>query len=98
FVTGYLYSPNNVGGGATHAWCEVFLPILGWVEFDPTNGLAESNDLIRVAATRTPQEASPMSGVVLSPEVGSHMDVNVDVRQVPAHGMTFYRHVPLVAR
>ena len=33
FVTGYLYSPGAVSGvrgaGATHAWCEVFLPELG---------------------------------------------------------------------
>ena len=67
FVTGYIYSPSasHQGAGATHAWCEVFLPGLGWVEFDPTNGLTESHDLIRVAATRTPEEASPMSGVVL---------------------------------
>jgi transglutaminase-like putative cysteine protease len=57
FATGYIYSPglgNMRGAGATHAWCEVFLPDLGWVEFDPTNGLAESPDLIRVATTRTP--------------------------------------------
>ena len=43
FVSGYLYSPNldgsgNVGGGATHAWTQVYLPGSGWVEFDPTNG------------------------------------------------------------
>ena len=30
------------GAGATHAWCEVFLPDLGWTEFDPTNALAEA--------------------------------------------------------
>lgn len=67
FVTGYLYSPRLAaspvrGAGATHAWCEVFLPDLGWIEFDPTNGLAESPDLIRVGVTRTPAEASPMMG------------------------------------
>ena len=28
-----------MGGGATHAWCAVYLPGAGWVEFDPTNGL-----------------------------------------------------------
>ncbi len=82
FVTGYLYSPNNYSGirgsGATHAWCEVFLPDLGWLEFDPTNGLSESPDLIRVAATRTPEEASPMIGVVLG-AAESMMDVSVVV-------------------
>jgi transglutaminase-like putative cysteine protease len=89
FVTGYLFSPNasTLGGGATHAWCEVFLPHLGWLEFDPTNGLTESQDLIRIAATRTPQEASPMSGVVFS-QATSTMEVKVDVRQVSSVGMS----------
>ena len=44
FVSGYLYvpgadGPGRVGGGATHAWLEVYLPGAGWVEFDPTNGI-----------------------------------------------------------
>ena len=63
FVTGYLYSPARSGmrgAGATHAWCEVFLPDLGWTEFDPTNALVESPDLIPVAVTRTPAEAAPI--------------------------------------
>jgi transglutaminase-like putative cysteine protease len=80
FVTGYLYSPGNLNGaGATHAWCEVFLPDLGWIEFDPTNGLVESRDLIRVAATRTPGEASPMSGVLLGEPVEARLSVEVSV-------------------
>ena len=82
FATGYLYSPaaSRVrGGGATHAWCEVFLPDLGWIEFDPTNGLAESHDLIRVATTRTPQEASPMTGRTTGGDVACTMTVAVDV-------------------
>ncbi len=80
FVTGYLYSPNAQvrGAGATHAWCEAFLPDLGWIEFDPTNALAESSDLIRVAATRTPAEASPMKGAVLG-EAAVQLDVHVSV-------------------
>jgi transglutaminase-like putative cysteine protease len=80
FVTGYLYSPGAEvrGAGATHAWCEAFLPDLGWIEFDPTNGLAESPDLIRVAATRTPAEASPMRGAVMG-EATETMEVRVQV-------------------
>jgi transglutaminase-like putative cysteine protease len=80
FVTGYLYSPNAQirGAAATHAWCEAFLPDLGWIEFDPTNALAESPDLIRVAATRTPAEASPMRGTVLG-DATATMEVRVSV-------------------
>ena len=66
FATGYLHSPGQTirGAGATHAWCEIFLPDIGWTEFDPTNGLVESSSLIRVATTRTWREADPMSGLV----------------------------------
>jgi len=87
FVTGYLYSPKldpggagegHAGAGATHAWCEVFLPALGWVEFDPTNGLAESPDLIRVASTRMPEPA--ISGAIFGDPQGSEQKVKVEVR------------------
>lgn len=67
FVTGYVYvagrdGSDNRGGGSTHAWCQVYLPGAGWVEFDPTNGIVGSRDLIRVAVARTPQQAVPLSG------------------------------------
>ena len=42
FVSGYIYSPsraNHQGGGATHAWVQVYLPGCGWLEIDPTNGI-----------------------------------------------------------
>lgn len=84
FVTGYLHSPGAGvrGAGATHAWCEVFLPDLGWIEFDPTNGLAESADLIPVAVTRTPAEAAPVSGTLLGDPGRSRMEVLVDVKRL----------------
>lgn len=87
FVTGYLYSPGHGdlrGAGATHAWCEVFLPDLGWTEFDPTNALAESEDLIPVAVARTPAEAAPVSGAIYGDPGRSELTVRVDVRPVDA--------------
>jgi transglutaminase-like putative cysteine protease len=80
FATGYLYSPGLTirGAGATHAWCEIFLPDLGWTEFDPTNALVESSSLIRVATTRTWWEADPMNGVVYGP-ASCELNVSVDV-------------------
>jgi transglutaminase-like putative cysteine protease len=82
FVTGYLYSPGGSvrGAGATHAWCEVFLPSLGWTEFDPTNALAESADLLPVAVARTPAEAAPISGRIEGDPGRAEMTVHVDVR------------------
>jgi transglutaminase-like putative cysteine protease len=69
FVSGYLYDENLVGaagglvgGGATHAWLQVFLPGAGWVEFDPTNALIGGRNLIRVAVVRDASQAAPLVG------------------------------------
>jgi transglutaminase-like putative cysteine protease len=68
FVTGYLYDPvldgseAMQGSGATHAWGDVYLPGAGWVEYDPTNGLIAGENLIRIAVTRDPSQAIPISG------------------------------------
>jgi transglutaminase-like putative cysteine protease len=69
FVSGYLYdekligaASGLVGGGATHAWTQIFLPGAGWVEFDPTNALVGGRNLIRVAVARDASQAAPLSG------------------------------------
>ena len=89
FATGYLHSPGATvrGAGATHAWCEIFLPDLGWMEFDPTNALVESTSLIRVATTRTWQESDPMNGTVIG-DATCNLSVAVDVDLVDEMGAT----------
>jgi transglutaminase-like putative cysteine protease len=94
FVTGYLYDPalapagngeepsenGTRGGGATHAWAEIFVPGAGWVEFDPTNLIVAGRDLIRVATTRTPEQAQPVRGSFHGPEeTRATMSVEVEV-------------------
>ena len=90
FVSGYLYDESliagdraAVGGGATHAWVEVYLPGAGWVEFDPTNGWVAGRNLIRVSVARTPQQAVPISGSFLGPpDAFGSMSVDVQVAVV----------------
>ncbi len=85
FVTGYVYvsdrdGPERLGGGSTHAWCSIYIPGSGWVEFDPTNGIVGNRDLIRVGVARTPQQAIPLWGTYWGEpddEVGMEVAVNV---------------------
>ena len=87
FVSGYLYdealvesADHVVGGGTTHAWCSVYLPGAGWVEFDPTNGLIAGRNLIRVCVARTPEQAVPVAGGFIGrPGDFSGLRVNVTV-------------------
>lgn len=86
FVSGYLYDERLVdsadpvvGGGATHAWCSVYLPGAGWVEFDPTNGLVAGRNLIRVSVARTPEQAVPVAGGFVG-GANDFIGMTVDVR------------------
>jgi transglutaminase-like putative cysteine protease len=89
FVTGYLYDPRGdnpaadalTGGGSTHAWADIFIPGVGWTEFDPTNRIVAHRNLLRVATTRTPSQALPVSGV-FEGATSSSMSVEVSVRRL----------------
>jgi transglutaminase-like putative cysteine protease len=85
FVSGYLFIPGDrshgyVGGGSTHAWVQVYLPSAGWIEFDPTNGIVGTRDLVRVAVARDPRQAIPLHGTYLGSAdafVGMEVSINV---------------------
>ena len=67
FVSGYIFVPDsdpssNIGGGATHAWLQVYLPGAGWVSFDPTNSIIGNRNLIRVGVAWDPADALPLWG------------------------------------
>lgn len=85
FVSGYLYVPEDggggrVGGGATHAWLQVYIPGAGWIDLDPTNGVVGNRDLIRVAVVRDARHAVPLSGTWTGfPSDYLGMDVTVSV-------------------
>jgi transglutaminase-like putative cysteine protease len=87
FVSGYLYDEKLIGagggligGGATHAWAQIFLPGAGWVEFDPTNALIGGRNLIRVAVARDASQAAPLVGSYSgTPDDFTSMGVEVKV-------------------
>jgi transglutaminase-like putative cysteine protease len=98
FVSGYIYTPRKAGaperqgGGHTHAWVHVYLPVCGWVEFDPTNGIVGNSDLVRVAIARDPRQAVPLHGTWSgAPSDYLGMEVEVEVR---GENSTSMQHPP----
>jgi transglutaminase-like putative cysteine protease len=86
FVSGYLFVPADegyLGGGSTHAWVQVYLPSAGWIEFDPTNGIVGTRDLVRVAVARDPRQAVPLHGTYLGP-ANAFIGMEVNIRVVAA--------------
>ena len=62
---------------------QVYLPDAGWIEFDPTNGIEGTRDLVRVAVARDPVQALPLHGTYLGPaDVFIGMEVDVSVTSV----------------
>ncbi len=71
FVSGYIFVPGReaagttLGGGATHAWMQAYLPGTGWIDFDPTNSIVGNRNLIRVAVAWDPQQVLPLWGTFI---------------------------------
>ena len=65
YVSGYLYNgPRDqlLGTQASHAWCEVFLPGLGWRGLDPTNNQLVDERYIKLAVGRDYADVPPVRG------------------------------------
>ena len=68
YRAGYIFNggsyENTEMSDATHAWVEVYIPWLGWIGYDPTNGCEVSSDHIRIACGRSYIDATPTSGTI----------------------------------
>jgi transglutaminase-like putative cysteine protease len=88
YVSGYIETeppPGQTrleGADASHAWCSVWTPGAGWVDFDPTNGLLPVARHITVAWGRDYADVTPVRGVMIGPATSQQLDVSVDVRRV----------------
>jgi transglutaminase-like putative cysteine protease len=90
FVSGYLHLPDDdddVAGGNTHAWVQVYVPGPGWVDFDPSGGVAGNRNHIRVAVVHHPHAAIPLQGTWFG-NASDHlaMEVTVKVKAADANG------------
>lgn len=63
YISGYfLRADGKTVQEAGHAWAEANLPDLGWVAFDPTNGISATAAHVRVAAALDYLGAAPARG------------------------------------
>ncbi|MGO8701231.1 MAG: transglutaminase family protein [Limisphaerales bacterium] len=59
YVSGYLATE---AASATHAWIEVFLPLLGWHPLDPTHNRQIDGTYIKIASGRDYSDVPPVAG------------------------------------
>ena len=86
YVSGYILTvpppgrPRLVGADASHAWLSVFVPGLGWADFDPTNDLLPDLQHVTLAWGRDFSDISPLRGVILG---GGEQKIDVRVTVEP---------------
>jgi transglutaminase-like putative cysteine protease len=82
FVSGYLHGSASIAGVAsTHAWTEVYLPMLGWRGFDPTIGDPIGMNHIVVGVSTHPRGVMPISGTFIGGTT-DHRGLHVTVKTV----------------
>ncbi len=81
YVGGYfLRADGIVNTESGHAWTEAFLPELGWIAFDPANGICATEAHVRVATGLDYLAAAPVRGTRYG-GMGEAMAVKVTVDQ-----------------
>lgn len=84
FVSGYLdCAASEAGRASTHAWTEVYLPVVGWQGYDPTLGACTSLKHIPMGVSQHPRGVMPISGEFRgTPNDYLGMDVAVKIEKL----------------
>jgi transglutaminase-like putative cysteine protease len=78
YVSGHLFRRDGAAlQEASHAWGEGWVEDLGWVAFDPTNGICADDAYIRVAGGLDYRDAAPFAGARSG---GGTEELKVDVQ------------------
>jgi len=87
YISGYLETtppPGKqklAGADASHAWFAVYIPYMGWIEFDPTNNQMPDAHHITACWGRDYADIAPLKGVIINS--GPHqLSVSVDVKRI----------------
>ena len=80
YVSGYLLLDDAEHQTAMHAWAEAFVPSLGWVGFDVSNGVSPDTKYVRIAQGRDYKDVAPVKGSIFG-GLEELMSVNLIVQQ-----------------
>jgi transglutaminase-like putative cysteine protease len=83
YVNGYFVTGDEEPAEAHHAWAEAWIDGLGWLGFDPANGLCPTERYIRLACGLDASSAAPIRGTRRG-GVEEVLDVVVEVQQQSA--------------
>jgi transglutaminase-like putative cysteine protease len=81
FVSGYVHNPE-APHAHLHAWAEVFLPGPGWRGYDPSAGLAETENYVTCSRAAALVDAAPVRGAFRSSTADSTMTATVAVTEL----------------
>ena len=89
YVSGYLETlpppgqPKQQGADESHAWFSVYLPDVGWHDFDPTNNQVPLDQHVTTAWGRDYADVTPLKGVIFGGDPGHQPRVSVDMTRLP---------------
>jgi transglutaminase-like putative cysteine protease len=92
YVSGYLETlpppgqAKQPGADESHAWFSVYLPDVGWQDFDPTNNQVPLDQHIITAWGRDYTDVTPLKGVIFGGDPGHQPRVSVDMTRLPDSG------------
>jgi len=79
YVSGYIHRPHK--DSHSHAWCEAWLPDVGWLGIDPTNDCITHDHFVKVATGRDFTDVPPNKGVYRG-RADETISVRVETRQL----------------
>jgi transglutaminase-like putative cysteine protease len=82
YVSGYVHR-SDLPEVETHAWCEAFVPSIGWLGLDPTHGELVGESHIAMATGRSYADVPPNRGVYRG-EAEEKIAVSVNITPVEA--------------
>jgi transglutaminase-like putative cysteine protease len=80
YVSGYYLLTDRTDQEAGHAWAEIYLKGLGWIGFDPANGVCTTDRYVRIAIGCDAREAAPVRGARVGGS-GEDLAVAIQVEQ-----------------